>query len=47
MLGMYDRMTPKFVKKYAHLSLDIKNAVQDYISEVKQGKFPDNEHSFK
>lgn len=47
MLGMYDRMTPKFVKKYAHLSLDIKNAVQDYILEVKQGKFPDNEHSFK
>ena len=47
MLGMYDRMTPKFVKKYANLSLDIKNAVKTYISEVKQSKFPDNEHSFK
>jgi 3-methyl-2-oxobutanoate hydroxymethyltransferase len=47
MLGMNERMTPKFVKKYANLNLEIKKAVKTYIAEVKHGAFPDNEHSFK
>ncbi|MFA5323110.1 MAG: 3-methyl-2-oxobutanoate hydroxymethyltransferase [Smithella sp.] len=47
MLGMYDRMTPKFVKKYANLNLEIKKAVKNYIGEVKNSNFPDSEHSFK
>ncbi len=47
MLGMYDRMTPKFVKKYANLNLEIKNAVKRYIEDVKTSAFPDDEHSFK
>ncbi len=47
MLGMYDRMTPKFVKKYANLNADIRSAVKKYIQEVKSGAFPDSEHSFK
>jgi len=47
MLGMYERLTPKFVKKYANLSADIKNAVKTYIAEVKKLSFPDDEHSFK
>jgi 3-methyl-2-oxobutanoate hydroxymethyltransferase len=47
MLGMYDKMTPKFVKKYANLNLEIKKAVKTYIAEVKHGAFPDSEHSFK
>ncbi|MBN1474385.1 MAG: 3-methyl-2-oxobutanoate hydroxymethyltransferase [Syntrophaceae bacterium] len=47
MLGMYERMTPKFVKKYANLSADIKKAVKTYITEVKESAFPDDEHSFK
>jgi len=47
MLGLYEKMTPKFVKKYINLNLEIKNAVKQYIQEVKTGAFPDAEHSFK
>ena len=47
MLGIYDRFTPKHVKKYANLNLEIKKAVKTYIAEVKNGVFPDSEHSFK
>jgi len=47
MLGIYDKMTPKFVKKYVNLNLEIKKAVESYIKEVKTSTFPDEEHSFK
>jgi 3-methyl-2-oxobutanoate hydroxymethyltransferase len=47
MLGIYERFTPKHVKKYANLNLEIKKAVKTYIAEVKHGAFPDSEHSFK
>lgn len=47
MLGISDRMTPKFVKQYASLNLEIKDAVKRYIEEVKSGAFPDADHSFK
>jgi 3-methyl-2-oxobutanoate hydroxymethyltransferase len=47
MLGIYDRFTPKHVKKYANLNLAIKKAVNSYIAEVKNGAFPASEHSFK
>lgn len=47
MLGISDRVTPKFVKKYAHLNQDIKDAVKQYIADVKTGAFPDAEHSFR
>lgn len=47
MLGMFDKFTPKHVKKYANLNQEIKKAVKKYIDEVKDGSFPGAEHSFK
>ncbi len=47
MLGIYDEFEPKFLKKYADLSQIMKEAFTDYINEVKQGKFPTVEHSFR
>ena len=47
MLGMFEKLTPKFVKKYANLSQEIRTAVKRYVQEVKNGEFPDSEHSFK
>ncbi len=46
LLGMFDKFTPKFVKKYANLSPIIKESIQQYNNEVKAGTYPDSEHSF-
>jgi len=46
MLGLYEDFVPKFVKQYAHLRDQIVRAVQDFRKEVKEGSFPDKEHSF-
>jgi 3-methyl-2-oxobutanoate hydroxymethyltransferase len=47
MLGMFEDFTPKFVKKYANLSKTIKEAVNLYAAEVKNGKFPKEENTYK
>jgi 3-methyl-2-oxobutanoate hydroxymethyltransferase len=46
MLGIFERFTPKFVKKYANLNLQMKEAVSQYCDEVRTGAFPDDAHSF-
>jgi len=46
MLGLFDMYTPKFVKRYADLKSVMSEAVRNYNAEVREGKFPDEEHSF-
>jgi 3-methyl-2-oxobutanoate hydroxymethyltransferase len=46
MLGLFERFTPKFVKKYANLNVQMAEAVGQYIDEVRSGAFPDDAHSF-
>lgn len=46
LLGMYQDLAPKFVKRYGQLGESLKDAVSKYISEVKDGAFPAREHSF-
>lgn len=46
LLGLFERFSPKFVKKYINLSPLIVQAVEDYKNEVIGGKFPGPEHSF-
>ncbi|OGX35722.1 MAG: 3-methyl-2-oxobutanoate hydroxymethyltransferase [Omnitrophica WOR_2 bacterium RIFCSPLOWO2_02_FULL_50_19] len=46
MIGLFDRFTPRFVKKYADLWPLLLNAFRRYRDEVEGGKFPTEEHSF-
>ena len=46
MLGMYDKLKPKFVKRYLGLSKEITKAVESYRKDVESGRFPSKEHSF-
>jgi len=41
LLGLYDGHTPKFVRQYAHLRVEMEKAIRGYIDDVREGKFPD------
>ncbi|MGZ6315619.1 MAG: 3-methyl-2-oxobutanoate hydroxymethyltransferase [Anaerolineales bacterium] len=45
LLGLFDRFTPRFVKKYANLHAEMQRAFGEYISDVQHRNFPANEHS--
>ncbi|MEX0640012.1 MAG: 3-methyl-2-oxobutanoate hydroxymethyltransferase [Nitrosopumilaceae archaeon] len=46
MLGMYDKLKPKFVKRYLSLSKEITKAVESYRKDVETGRFPEKENWF-
>ncbi|NOQ42206.1 MAG: 3-methyl-2-oxobutanoate hydroxymethyltransferase [Desulfuromusa sp.] len=46
-LGLCDKYSPKFVKRYADIAATISAGIEQYIKEVKGGDFPTSEHSFK
>jgi 3-methyl-2-oxobutanoate hydroxymethyltransferase len=46
LLGLFERFTPKFVKRYADLSGVIRQTATAYIQEVRAGAFPGKEHTF-
>ncbi|MBV6395341.1 MAG: 3-methyl-2-oxobutanoate hydroxymethyltransferase [Anaerolineales bacterium] len=45
LLGLFDRFTPKFVKKYADFHGEMKRAFADYLDDVQTRQFPGAEHS--
>lgn len=45
LLGLFDRFTPKFVKKYANLHAEMKTAFANYLAEVQTKQFPAEIHS--
>ena len=46
MLGIYQDIRPKFVKRYAELNKEIFDAVSSYNHEVKTGMFPAESNTF-
>jgi len=46
MLGMNQGFKPKFLRRFAALASEIKNAVGNYIDAVKNSSFPSEEESY-
>ena len=47
MLGLFEKIKPKFAKRYLSLSEEIRNAVKSYVTDVKKESFPTNENEFQ
>ena len=45
LLGLFDRFTPKFVRKYADFYNQMQKAFADYIEDVETKRFPAQEHT--
>lgn len=46
LLGMYDKIEPKFVKRYMNLAEDIVSALNNYKKDIESGTFPSKENWF-
>jgi 3-methyl-2-oxobutanoate hydroxymethyltransferase len=46
LLGLTEGHLPRFVKRYANLSAEIRDALIAYAEDVRAGSFPDEEHSY-
>ena len=46
LLGLFEKFTPKFAKRYAELGTAAKEAVRHYKEEVEAGKFPAKDQSY-
>ena len=46
LLGLYEGHAPRFVKQYADLSTEIKRAVGAYVDEVRERRFPEEQHTY-
>jgi len=46
LLGLTEGHLPRFVKRYANLSGEIRDALTTYASEVRSGVFPEEQHTY-
>jgi 3-methyl-2-oxobutanoate hydroxymethyltransferase len=47
LLGLTEGHLPRFVKRYANLSREIRDALEAYADEVRKGVFPEDEHTYE
>jgi 3-methyl-2-oxobutanoate hydroxymethyltransferase len=46
LLGLYDGHAPRFVKQYAQLAAEIQRAVEEYVGDVRERRFPEEVHTY-
>ena len=47
LLGLTEGHLPRFVKRYANLSREIRDALEAYSHDVRTGVFPEDEHTYE
>jgi 3-methyl-2-oxobutanoate hydroxymethyltransferase len=47
LLGLFQAFTPKFIKKYENLAEKTVNAFVEYVQEVRNSRFPEEQHTYK
>ena len=45
-IGMYDEITPRFVRRYANVAEEIEKAARQFTEDVRSGDYPSDEESF-
>jgi 3-methyl-2-oxobutanoate hydroxymethyltransferase len=46
LLGLYEGKAPRFVKRYADLASEAKRALEAYVGDVREGRFPEEQHTY-
>jgi 3-methyl-2-oxobutanoate hydroxymethyltransferase len=46
LLGLYEGRAPRFVKRYADLADEIRGALESYAADVREGRFPEEQHTY-
>lgn len=46
-IGMFEAFTPRHAKRYAEVGAILREAMERFVSEIKDGTYPGPEHSFK
>ncbi len=46
LLGFYAGKAPRFVKRYADLAGEARRALEAYVDDVREGRFPEEQHTY-
>jgi 3-methyl-2-oxobutanoate hydroxymethyltransferase len=46
LLGLYEGRTPRFVKRYAEVGSVIRDALAEYVGDVREHRFPEAQHTY-
>ena len=46
LLGLYEGHSPRFVKRYANLAAEIQLAIEAYVADVRERRFPEDVHTY-
>jgi 3-methyl-2-oxobutanoate hydroxymethyltransferase len=46
LLGLYEGRSPRFVKRYADVAPQIREALERFVADVRSGAFPEDRHTY-